>query len=192
MTFKLRLDWLEHNAPSIGKRKNSDWGQRPWRKNLPTLWFTLYASNRTQTSDSSSRPGSFTPLWGFIHTGLSFILASQLLLVFLVQSIYTFYIEVALTAISLPSKWRCSLLMLLFPCINFPIITLPWYWDALKSREMGVPVMVQQKQIWLGTMRLWVRSLASLSGLRIRRCWELWCRSQTRLRSGVAMAVAVV
>ena len=43
--------------------------------------------------------------------------------------------------------------------------------------------MAQQKQIRLGTMRLWVRSLASLSGLRIRRCCELgsgiawlWCR----------------
>jgi len=29
-------------------------------------------------------------------------------------------------------------------------------------------------------MRLQVRSLALLSGLRIRRCRELWCRSQTR------------
>ena len=30
--------------------------------------------------------------------------------------------------------------------------------------------MVQRKQIQLGTMRLWVRSLALLSGLRIWRC----------------------
>ena len=30
---------------------------------------------------------------------------------------------------------------------------------------------------------------ASLSGLRIRRCCEPWCRSQTRLGSRVAMAV---
>ena len=37
-----------------------------------------------------------------------------------------------------------------------------------------------------------VRSLASLSGLRIRHCCELWCRSQTKLRSYVAVAVAVV
>ena len=27
-------------------------------------------------------------------------------------------------------------------------------------------------------MRLWVRSLALLSGLRIRHCHELWCRLQ--------------
>ena len=36
--------------------------------------------------------------------------------------------------------------------------------------------MAQWKQIPLGTMRLWVRSLASLSGLRIWHCRELWCR----------------
>ena len=48
--------------------------------------------------------------------------------------------------------------------------------------------MVQQKQIQLGTMGLWVPSLASLSGLRIRHCCELWCRLQTRLGSGVAVA----
>ena len=36
--------------------------------------------------------------------------------------------------------------------------------------------MAQQKQIRLGTMRLRVPSLASLRGLRIRRCCELWCR----------------
>ena len=37
-------------------------------------------------------------------------------------------------------------------------------------------MMAQCKQIQLGTMRLQVRSLASLSGLRIQRCCELWCR----------------
>ena len=31
---------------------------------------------------------------------------------------------------------------------------------------------------------------ASLSGLKIQRCHELWCRSQRWLRSGVAVAVA--
>ena len=35
-----------------------------------------------------------------------------------------------------------------------------------------------------------VRSLASLSGLRIRCCCELQCRSQTWLRSGVAIGSA--
>ena len=32
--------------------------------------------------------------------------------------------------------------------------------------------------------------MASLSGLRIQHCRELWCRLQTQLRSDVAMAVA--
>ena len=50
--------------------------------------------------------------------------------------------------------------------------------------------MVQGKQIQLGTMRLRVRSLASLSGLRIWRRRELWCRSQTQPGSGIAVAVA--
>ena len=49
--------------------------------------------------------------------------------------------------------------------------------------------MAQQKRIQLGSMRLWVRSLASLSGLRIWQCRELWCRLQTRLGSCVAVAV---
>ena len=40
-------------------------------------------------------------------------------------------------------------------------------------------------------MRMQVRSLASLSGLRIQPCCELWCWSQMWLRSGVAVAVAV-
>ena len=34
----------------------------------------------------------------------------------------------------------------------------------IKMYEGGVPVMAQQKQILLGTMRLQVQSLASLSG----------------------------
>ena len=54
----------------------------------------------------------------------------------------------------------------------------------------GVPFMVQQKRTQLGTMRLRVRSLASLRGLRIRCCHELWCRSQTPLGSRVAVALA--
>ena len=39
-------------------------------------------------------------------------------------------------------------------------------------------------------MRLWVQSLALLSGLKIQRCLELWCRSKTRLGSGIAVALA--
>ena len=54
---------------------------------------------------------------------------------------------------------------------------------------IGVPVVVQWKRIRLGTMRLRVRSLASLGGLRIWHGRELWCRSQTWLKSRVAVAL---
>jgi len=59
----------------------------------------------------------------------------------------------------------------------------------LKKICGGVPVMAQWKRIQLGTMRLQVWSLASLSGLRIWCCRELWCRSQTWIGSGIAVAV---
>ena len=39
-------------------------------------------------------------------------------------------------------------------------------------------------------MRMLAQYLASLSGLRIQHCSQLWCRSQTRLESQVAVAVA--
>ena len=53
----------------------------------------------------------------------------------------------------------------------------------------GVPVAEQQKRIRLGNMRFRVRSLASLTGLRIQHCCELWCRSWIQLGSGVDVAV---
>ena len=49
--------------------------------------------------------------------------------------------------------------------------------------------MAQRKQIRLVSMRMWVPCPASLSGLRILHCCELWCGSQTWLGSHVAMAV---
>ena len=50
--------------------------------------------------------------------------------------------------------------------------------------------MAQWKRIRLGTMSLRIQSLASLSGLSIWHCREMWCRSQAWLRSCVAVAVA--
>ena len=67
---------------------------------------------------------------------------------------------------------------------------LQYSFTELMIYKMGVPFGAQGKLIWLVTTRLHVRSLASLSGLRICRCHELWCRSQTQLKSCVAMAVA--
>ena len=50
-----------------------------------------------------------------------------------------------------------------------------------KVKDLGVPVVAQQKQIRLRTMRLWVRPLASLSGLRIWCYCELWYRCRRGL-----------
>ena len=61
--------------------------------------------------------------------------------------------------------------------------------SLVKTVVCGAPVMAQRKWIQLGTMRLRVWSLTSLSGLRIRCCLELWCRSQMQVGSGVAVAV---
>ena len=44
------------------------------------------------------------------------------------------------------------------------------------NKILGGPVIVQWKQIQLGTLRVQVQSLALPSGLRIRCCPELWCR----------------
>ena len=40
--------------------------------------------------------------------------------------------------------------------------------------EKGVPFVAQQQTV---SMKMWVQSLALLSGLRIPCCCELWCRS---------------
>ena len=60
---------------------------------------------------------------------------------------------------------------------------------CLKQALSGVPVVAQRKRIRPGTLKLQVRSLASLRGSRLWRCHEPWCRSQTQLRSYISMAV---
>ena len=57
----------------------------------------------------------------------------------------------------------------------------------IKNYMSGVPVLAQWKWIWLLSTQMRDQSLASLSGLRIWRYHELWCRS--KLRSGIAVAV---
>ena len=64
--------------------------------------------------------------------------------------------------------------------------TNPQIW---KQHPLWVPIVAQQKWIKLASMRLRVRSLTLLSGLKIWRCCELWCRSQMWLGSRIAMAV---
>ena len=56
-----------------------------------------------------------------------------------------------------------------------------------QNSHMGVPIVVQWKRIQLVSLRMWIRSLASISGLRIQRCSELWCRSKMRLGSGIVL-----
>ena len=52
-------------------------------------------------------------------------------------------------------------------------------------------MVAQQKQIQLVAMRRRVPSLASISGVGLWRCCELWCGSRTYLESHVAVTVAV-
>ena len=66
------------------------------------------------------------------------------------------------------------------------IFGLLWYNDC----QVGVPIVAQWKQAQLVSMKIWVQSLASLSGLNIRHCHELGCWSQRWLGSDVAVAVA--
>ena len=58
--------------------------------------------------------------------------------------------------------------------------------------HLEFPVVAQHKWIWLTSMRMQIWSLASLSGLRILHCLELWYRLQTWLWTGVAVAVVWV
>ena len=61
-------------------------------------------------------------------------------------------------------------------------------WLLIKYVFVGVSLMAQWKRIKLEFMRTQVQSLASLSGLRVQRCHELY-RSQMQLGSGIAVAV---
>ena len=65
-------------------------------------------------------------------------------------------------------------------------------WLALSSKSGGLecPLWLSGLRTRLVSIRMLFRSLASLSGLRIQHYRALWCRSQKRLGSGVAVAVA--
>ena len=81
--------------------------------------------------------------------------------------------------------------------VNFLSQHREWYTLelCLKYLISGDPVVAQWKLIWLGSMRMQIpwggQILASISGLRIQCCCDLWYRLQTNLGSGVAVAVAV-
>ena len=81
----------------------------------------------------------------------------------------------------LQNLWR-------LPCC--PVLYITATPALIRKAHAGIPIKAQQKQIWPGTMSLWVRSLASISGLRILPRCELWRGMQMSLRSGVAVAMA--
>ena len=60
---------------------------------------------------------------------------------------------------------------------------------SLNKNYVRSSIVVRQKQTQLVSVRMQVRSLALLNGSVIWSCHELWCRSQTQLRSHVAMTV---
>ena len=57
------------------------------------------------------------------------------------------------------------------------------------ERAVGVPVVAQQLRNLTSIHEDEGSILALLSGLRIQCCHEVWCRSQTRLGSCIAVAV---
>ena len=85
------------------------------------------------------------------------------------------------------SRWRnLSRVLFLVPWTLHPSITGTVPQVVFKRAQSRVPVMIQ----WLMTsIHEEVQSLALLSGLRIRHCCELWCRSKMWLRSCIAMAL---
>ena len=78
-------------------------------------------------------------------------------------------------------------------CPSFTLTIFLWERSSFKIYYiLGVPVMVQQKWIWVVSMKMHVWSLASLSGSGIWHYPELWCSLQTWLRFRVAVAMAPI
>lgn len=59
-----------------------------------------------------------------------------------------------------------------------------------KYTNLGDPVVAYRAKNPTVSVRKWVQSPTSLSGLKTQCCQELWCRLQVQLRSQVAVAVA--
>ena len=71
---------------------------------------------------------------------------------------------------NLKKQKNVPVMILRFDKCTLGILTLE---EAGRRVYAGIPVVVQRKRIRLGTVRLWVRSLASLNALRIQHCREL-------------------
>ena len=57
------------------------------------------------------------------------------------------------------------------------------------DENLGVPFVAQWLTNPTRNHEDGVQSVASRSGLGIQRCYELWCKLQTQLRSHIAVAV---
>ena len=68
-----------------------------------------------------------------------------------------------------------------------------------KEKKKNTKKQLLELSLWLSglwtqlvSMRMWVWSLALRGGLRIQRCYKLWCRSQLGLGSCIAVAAAPI
>ena len=62
---------------------------------------------------------------------------------------------------------------------------------TLKGLSLEFPLWLSRLRTGLVSMRMRVRPLTSLSGLRFQSCCRLWHRSQIWLRSGIAEDILV-
>ena len=60
--------------------------------------------------------------------------------------------------------------------------------DSISSM-LGIPIVAQRVKNLTVSVRMWVQSLASLSGSRIWHCCELQSRSQMRLRTTTRLPI---
>ena len=106
------------------------------------------------------------------------------------ESIYTY-------RISGRESLSCAILIFVFyMCYLFNISdffqkSLLFLFDSVFWKyALGVLIVAQQKPIRLVSMRMWIWSLAWLSGSGFWHCLELGCMSKTKLRLWVAVAVS--
>ena len=88
------------------------------------------------------------------------------------------------------TNWKTTLKTAISTYLSIVTLNVNGLNVLIKRYGMGVLVVAQWKRTPLGTMRMQDRSLASLSGLSIWRCHELWCKSQTQFGSGISVTVA--
>ena len=61
--------------------------------------------------------------------------------------------------------------------------------EVIQNCATRVPIMAQQKGLWLVTMRAWGQTLSFQSILRILHLWDLWLGWLTCLGSGIAVTL---